>query len=380
VYKLSTAVIEESKLVAIEIQNFMSLGHARLEFDESGILNLCGYNDSGKSAATRALEVVFYDAYSSDQVNFIQDDTDHFGIGLEFSDGVSINKYKYTTGKSVWEMMKGSEMLYTNRVANGISALTDIPDAIKNYLGVVKDEFTDEQLNVRRNTNRLFLIETTGGDNYKIINSVLRCDILAESSKRMNEDRNKIQSEFTEKASSSRTLKLELEGIVVVDDATLLTIKTGSENLAASKQRIEYLSSIATQKGLMDSFIIHDELPLIDTSRITELESILQLKKVAEIPIYTECSIIDTDRINLLSEIIQLRTALDVIIPPELPFIAVDRFNDIVNAGKAYNDLWHSTNTLNNTIQEHDAILKELSALSCEHGFKICKSCGTVVE
>jgi hypothetical protein len=370
--------VMDNKLVAIELQNFMSIGQARIEFDETGILNLCGYNDSGKSAITRSLEVVLYDGYSSDQVNFIMDDQDHFGIGLEFADGVSINKFKYANGKSVWEMIRNGEMLFTNRLSNGVAAMSDIPEVIANYLGVVKDEHTDEQLNVRRNTDKLFLINTTGGDNYKIINSVLRCDVLAESVKRMNEDRNKLQSEVANLATSSATLKNELNAILVVDTDTLGTIDQNMKNLAVNKQRTEYLMAISTQKEILDSFAVYDEVPMVDTDRLSTILAVQELKKSLEVPIYDECSVLDTSRLTALADIIQLRQALDVDIPPEVTIVAVDRLNDVMTVGKAFNDLWNSTNTMNATIAEHESVLAELATLSTQHGFKICKTCGTV--
>ena len=55
----------QSKIVSIKIENFMSIKNALLEFDESNIISLCGYNDSGKSAITRLLEVMFYNTYCS---------------------------------------------------------------------------------------------------------------------------------------------------------------------------------------------------------------------------------------------------------------------------------------------------------------------------
>lgn len=370
-----------SKIKAIEIQNFMSIKDpARLEFDESGILNITGYNDSGKSAITRALEVLFYDAYSSDQVNFIHDGEEYFAIGLEFDDGISINKYKYANGKSVWEMLKGDQVIYTNRIANGVAALNDVPAPIAKYLGVVQDEYTGEKLNVRRNTDRLFLINTTGGDNYKIINSVLRCDILAEAVKRMNEDRNKLQSEVTNLATSHVTLKKELESIVVIDDETVKEIQTKSENLRVNKQRLEYLIAIETHKKVFEDFNVYDELPLIDTTRLTDIMHIMELKKSVDTPIYEECPVIDTSRLMLLEEIKQLRANLDIVIPPELNIVSTERLKDIRALGEAYNLLWAISNELEKVEKEYNETVSQLQSLSQQYGFKICKSCGAVVE
>lgn len=373
-----TDVIGPSKLVAFEFLNFMSIGSARLEFDESGILNITGYNDSGKSALTRAIEVLFYNAYSTEQVNYIQDGCEFFGVGAEFDDGISINKYKYRDGKSVWEMLKDDEVIFTNRLADGVAAMGDIPDVIAKYLMVVKDDYTDEKLNVRRNTDRLFLINTTGGDNYKILNSVLRADVLAESIKRMNEDRNKLQSEVTSKVTSVKTLRNELENITVVDDETLQRISDGVEKLSDSKLRLEYLTAINNQKQIYDEIQLYDEIPLVDTSRLREIEQLQSLKQATETVIYEECRLVDTSRLHELERIMELRKELDMVIPPEVPLVDVERYGAMKNIGMLYNELYQVTTDLTNTEAERTQVTTQLAELSAQHGFKICKNCGTV--
>lgn len=49
-----------SKILGLELENFMSIKEAKLVFDETNIINLKGYNDSGKSAITRALDVLMF--------------------------------------------------------------------------------------------------------------------------------------------------------------------------------------------------------------------------------------------------------------------------------------------------------------------------------
>ena len=56
-----------SKIKEVEVFNFMSFKHARLVFDETNILNLKGYNDSGKSAILRAVVVCLTDMYKRAQ-------------------------------------------------------------------------------------------------------------------------------------------------------------------------------------------------------------------------------------------------------------------------------------------------------------------------
>ena len=370
-----------SKLTAIEALNFMSLKQIRIEFDETGILNLTGYNDSGKSAITRLLEVLFYDAYSNEQVNFIHDGEDMFGVGVEFDDGVSINKYKYKSGKSVWEMLKGEEVLYTNQLANGIASMNDVPEPIAKYLNVVEDEYTGEKLNIRRNTDKLFLVGMSGGEVYKIINTVLHFDTLAETVKRLNEDRNKEQAELTSKATSAQTLKSELKLLRVLDDSTVASLQDKTEKLAQTKQRIMDVSAIAQLGDNILRLEPHPELTPIDTTRYRDIKGVVDAKAEVErtqkaLP--PEIPLIDTTRINHLKEITSLRQQMDVVINPEIPVVNTERFNEIKNLGQLFNNKFHVNNQIKTIESELQEAQEQLRQLSAQHGFKICKNCGTV--
>lgn len=370
-----------SKIIAIEALNFMSLKKIRVEFDETGILNLTGYNDSGKSAITRLLEVLFYDAYSNEQVNFIHDGEDMFGVGVEFDDGISVNKYKYKTGKSVWEMLKGEEVLYTNQLANGIASMNDVPEPIANYLNVVEDEYTGEKLNIRRNTDKLFLVGMSGGEVYKIINTVLHFDTLAETVKRLNEDRNKEQSELTAKATSAQTLKSELKMLRVLDDSTVTILQENTEKLAQAKQRIIDVSSIAQLGDNILSLEPHPEVTPIDTSRYRDISGVINAK--AEVgrtqqALPPELPVLDTSRLQQIQEIANLRQQMAVVINPEVTLIQTERFKEIKGIGQAYNEKYHLNSEVSKIEQELQEAQEQLRQLSTQHGFKICKNCGTV--
>ena len=370
-----------SKIRAIEALNFMSIKQARVEFDETGILNLTGYNDSGKSAITRLIEIIFYDAYQNEQVNYIHDGEEMFGGGLEFDDDVSINKYKYKNGKSVWEMMKGDQVVYTNRLANGVAAMSGVPDVIQKYLNVVEDEYTGEKLNIRRNTDKLFLVGMSGGDVYKIINAVLHCDTLAETVKRLNEDRNKVQSELASKATQLDTLKTEVKNLKVIDDHTLTGLKEKHENLTATSQRLDSIVSIASQKDQIIGLEPHPELTPVDTQRYYDIQNVLVSKAGVdkhEQDLPPELTPLDTERLRQLQTINELRQQLDVQVNPELIPMDVQRFNDIKQIGRLFNDFYHQSTDLTTIETELQQTQQQLQHLSATHGFKICGNCGTV--
>lgn len=370
-----------SRLIAIEALNFMSIKQARIEFDESGILNLAGYNDSGKSAITRLLEIILYDAYQNEQVNYIHDGEEMFGAGVEFDDGVSINKYKYSNGKSVWEMMKDDQVIYTNRLANGVAAMSGVPEPIQKYINVVEDEYTGEKLNVRRNTDKLFLVGMSGGDVYKIINAVLHCDTLAETVKRLNEDRNKVQSELASKSTQLETLKTELKNLKVIEESTLDNLRNKHENLTLASQRLDSITSIGSQKDQIATLEPHPELQLVDTTRFYDIQNVILAKQGVdkydqELP--PELHVIDTDRLRQLNAIQDLRKQLDVNITPELVPVDLQRLNDMKQIGMLFNRYYQHSTTLANIDKELQETQHQLKHLSDEHGFKICANCGTV--
>mgnify|MGYP003093532149 CR=1 FL=1 len=77
-----------SKITSVEIKNFMGYESGKIQFDESGVINIKGYNDSGKSAMLTACAVAMMDAYKQKQAKFIRFGEDYFGIVVSFDDGV----------------------------------------------------------------------------------------------------------------------------------------------------------------------------------------------------------------------------------------------------------------------------------------------------
>lgn len=369
-----------SRLVAIEAMNFMSIEKARVEFDERNIINFVGYNDSGKSAMRRLVEIILYDAYSNEQVNYIQDDKEFFAGGLEFDDGVEINKYKYRDGKSVWEMLRYGEMVYTNKLDSGIASIQDVPSPIAKYLGVVEDEHTGEKLNVRTEADKLFLIQTTGGDNYKIINNILRFDILADAQKKLNEDRNKVSSDLLGKSSSLQTLRNEANNIQVVDDATLKSIESTSLEVKGLKQQFEFITETSKQLNTYKEVIVQPELPTIDTGRLITLTQIQEAKRGVDIPVNPELQPIDTNRLRMIQEIGQLRRNIDIDIIPETKVVDIEQLRAIQEVGKAFAQWMQANQVMQQIEQEREIAVNQLQQMSVQYNFKICKSCGEIVD
>ena len=127
-----------SRILTLEIENFMSIKNAVIDFEDNNVISLCGYNDSGKSAITRLFEVLFFNYYPSDQVKFITDGEEYWKGVLTFSDGVVYTRMKFASGRSLWKMTKDDVVIFTNELPNGTyAAIEDVPDVISKYLGVL---------------------------------------------------------------------------------------------------------------------------------------------------------------------------------------------------------------------------------------------------
>ena len=403
-------VEHQSKIVSLKIENFMSIKNALIEFDESNVISLCGYNDSGKSAITRLFEVMLYNAYSTDQVRFITDGEEYWLGELTFSDGVVYTRTKYSDGKSLWELKKGDTVLFTNRLQNGtLAAMGDTPDVIEKYLGVIQDELTEEKLNVRRNTDKLFLINTSGGDNYKILNTVLRSDVFAQASKSLNEDKNKLNAEVNEKGTIKSVLQEQFDSYDVAPKEEIDMVKEFISNLDNVKGKIVRLTMIMEENqrkheislydvltpvdserlanlqdilslGSQKNIPIYDKMNNIDTSRLIDLQSIMELTEKKEQPIYDSMTSIDVNRVKDLQNIMALSSKLSVDTFEKLEPVNVDRCADLQHLGELFTAYAGTQKMFNQLSNQLNDVKGKLKMLSEQYGLKVCHNCGSIVS
>lgn len=369
-----------SKIVAIELQNIMTIKEARLEFDERGIISLVGYNDSGKSAGVFGLETFLYDAHKRDQTDMITDGEETGAIGFEFDDGVEINKYKSRSTPSVWEMKRDGQLVYTNDLPAGIAAIDGVPSIIADYLGAVEDPETGQRLNVRRNSDKLFLIETTGGENYKMLNMVLQSEVLSSANKAITTRRNSLQSEVFAEKSTMDTLIKEVESMLVMDQTDITKLSNSVSDLKETRKRYSYLLDVANQHQLIAELEPAPEIPLVDASRVAELDEMLRLQVLVKAPVYEELPMVDSSRVEALATMMQLAALASQPIPPEIPVLDPERYLAMRDYALAYNTAYKVTQEVKQVTTEYEQITSHLHDLSEVHGFKVCRSCGAVVE
>lgn len=312
-------------ITKMEIENFMSIGRAEIEFDDSNIISLCGYNDSGKSAVIRLLDIMLFFSYFREQAKFIKDGESYFKGTLHFSDGVVYEFKKLASGQSLFTLSKDDNVLFTNTTGSSIISVSDVPKPIADYLGVLKDEVTGEKLNVRRCTDRLFLINTSGGDNYKILNVILQSDVLSETSINLNTDKNKLMSEITTGVNQMSAIKAESDTIHTASEEVLNELESSLAEFRVKKSSCEELSKIFECYKFIQNTVIPNELTSISTDRLSSLQRMGLIFKKASSVVPDELFQISSERIKALEKIKGVFSRTNTFIPTELQYIDGER-------------------------------------------------------
>ena len=316
---------------SIHIENFMSIKNADIAFDGSNIIDLCGYNDSGKSAVIRLIDIMFYNAYSTEQVHFIRTGEDFFRCVMTFTDGVEYERIKKSTGASIFILRKDGQEIYNNQTGRQIINTTGIPRVISNYLGVIRDDYTKEELNVRRCTDRLFLINTTGGDNYKILNTILQSEALAETSTRLNTDKNRLQQEVVAKYNQLSALQTQREETPVVPTVALDTLIAEAARLEISSKRMEAIEQARTYKRERDSIVIAPHVSTINFDRYQKLTDIKGYKQASEKSIFKAVSSVSVDKLQALFQLCEYKATAHQPIQRKVSTVSIDLYQALSN-------------------------------------------------
>lgn len=393
-----------------EVYNFMSIAHGKCEFDESGIINLKGYNDSGKSAMLRALDVLFYNIRPNSQINFIKDDTDYFRIVAHFEDGVTIFRDKYINGQSLYEMYKDDELIYTTKVNGVLSKVSEVPEPIKVYLGLLMHD--GMMLNSRSCFEKQFLVQTSGSENYKMLNSVLKSEELATAAELINNDKNKLASDISSldaQLTSYKTLYEDGRYITggMVDyleehnkDIDHLTEKQSSlsqmkyydENLkeivvydevqSISPEHLSFLLKIRSLVSEVGSIVIPDKVEEVNTKGIAELQAIKGvLDSLGSINIFPKVPELGIDRLTAIASIKSMCSSVPVV-QQEVDIIDASRFSALFSVFVALKELSEYVNVLASIDKELAEVNNELSGLVADKDFHFvkCPDCGRVIE
>ena len=321
--------MEYSKISSIELTNFMSYKKAKVSFDETGIINIKGYNDSGKSAILRGLAVCLMDMYKSKQAKFIRHGEEYFRIVVTFDDGISILRDKYINGQSLYEVYKGQERIFTTKQGNRLSRIEGVPKQIEDYLGLCVTDSV--YLNYQSCIDKLPVVDTTGSENYQMFHEVLRMEEIYQANNMINLDKNQLGSEIAAMEVELQRNEVLLERCGDVSQEFINEIeKLEKESIRTNNKKLDLDSIVDT----VENYSSIKNIPTINKvssdriSRVYGIEQILSsLRGIGDIPKVEKVSV---DRLNAIHNIGKLTNTLNSMVEvPKVPLVSLDRLNSI---------------------------------------------------
>lgn len=377
----------QSKIVSIELENFMAIKNATLTFDESNIINLKGYNDSGKSAITRALDVLFFNSYKNAQKNFIKHGEKYFRVIARFDDGISIIRDKYITGTSLYEMYEGSDLLFSTKVGSTLTQVKEVPLEIREYLGMTETS-SGNYLNSQSIYDKQFLIQTTGSENVELLNGVLRLKETGLATTAIKNDINNLSSVINGLVADIESVKISLERYEDLDEGFILALSELDKLYDDAEARYRGCEKIANLLDESNSLVI--DVPNLDSIEYDSYEKLLilskYLEKLSAIPSVPELELIDSKSYTELLKIRELQNSLENYkgFNRNLDLLDSSALSDLEILYKAYQNFYEISGMYSSITAESERLEKEaleIKEYAMENSIAIskCDNCGNIV-
>lgn len=312
-----------SKMTSIELINFMSFKQAKLVFDETGILNIKGYNDSGKSAILRALAVCLMDDFKRNQVKLIRFGEEYFRIVVNFDDGISILRDKYSNGQSLYEVYKNEELVFTTKQGNKLSKVDGVPEVISDYLGLCVTDSVN--LNYQSCVDALPLVDKRGSENYQMLHEVLRMEEIYRANNMINTDKNELGSRQAEIEWEIQRNKVLLSNLGDIDESLIDRLDELDAECSIDSDKEKKLQSLVSIIESIESFKDIPEISSINYERFDRVSRLVGvLAKYSDVKEIPEVKAVDTSRVFEVSNIIAIvRKLSDFQEIPEVPVVDV---------------------------------------------------------
>ena len=404
-----------SRMKGWRVWNFMSIEYGQADFDDRGIINFKGYNDSGKSTMIRALDVLLSNIKPTMQTSFIQDDKDYFRIVAEFDDGVSIMRDKYINGQSLYEMYKDGECIFSTKRGKVLTKITGVPEPIAEYLALAS--YDGIVLNSRSCFDKQLLVQTTGSENYKFLNKVLKSEEIAVASEMINADKNKLLSDITSTETELGIYKQQTEGAEGITKPMVDMLKTIDVRLDTYDEQIDDLSAIVSvyddmvaipnypemseiddDKAVMlsqlislteaiDNVAVPPQIDTIEGDKLADLLDIMDIEgNMSAITVPPEIGEIDDARVTELGDIISMQKAISgITVAPAVSEVGAEQLVDLIDVVTKYNAYTDVANKVTCLEADLDSLDRECSELEqamvqYNKSFVRCPNCGTLVE
>ena len=379
--------MDYSKIKSVEVINFMVYSHAVINFDDVNIINIKGYNSGGKSTMLKAIAVCLMNMYPKAQTKFIRHGEKYFRIKVSFEDGVVIVKDKYVSGQSLYELYKDDKCIFTTKEGGRLTKIDGVPQVIQDYLGLCV--VSTGCLNYQVRQDPLWLIETTGSENYNSLNEILKTEEIARANALLNSDKNKVNSEVTGIEASLNETNYALNEVRDYSDALLSALE---KKESFCRDLVSMYRDLKSLMGIVDTLSTIKDIPEVAKIDSSQLEGVNALYRTATdingIVDYPEMEKLDAVRLSaitsLAKEVVQVDNTPDVN-TPEVTVIDIDKLANIssmiatISKLKENNDIIMQLDSKKNKVKAKlDSIVLEAKKQGIK--FVECDNCGTYIE
>lgn len=377
-----------SKITSVEVTNFMVYSRAKLVFDESNIVNIKGYNSAGKSTMLKALAVCLTNMFPKSQTKLIRHGEEYFRIVVNFSDGISILRDKYANGQSLYEMYKNGVCVFTTKEGRKLSKVDDVPEVIKAYLGLCSTSFGC--LNYQSRQDKLWLVETTGSENYSTLNEILKSEEISRANALINSDKNRLSAEITEIESSLQAVKMERMSAEAYSEDLLKALEERQAYVKDLDRRVRDIRRLASISKDIRTIVVPPVVSPVDCDRLSKTSMLGSLlKDISEIKVYPVISTIGVERLQCASTLMamfkEVQDGKRKIVATEIPVISLNRFkslDSVVLSAKSYVESSSSYKKIVSATAELQTRLDRAVAEAESQGvhFVKCINCGSYTE
>ncbi|PGF05322.1 hypothetical protein [Bacillus toyonensis] len=375
--------MSHSRLVSVELIDFMGYEYGRFDFDETGIISLKGYNSSGKTTVLRALGIINFNMYQQKQAKLIRHGQNRFIIKESFSDGVVITREKYLNGKSAYHLHKDGELFFSTVIDGVYVQVNEVPEYIAKYLDLIDDAKLN--LHFRRGRDKLLLIDTTGRENYEFLSNALKAEELTQASLRLKTDRMKVKQEVT-----ALEHRIESHRELVTKDKLITprlvdALETVDESLDVNIDKKAQLEDMGKVFEVLSELKPSIELKPIDTSKVTDLLAISKaIEDYNSVRVTVSLTKVNYDKVIELVQLVEaMETYNKIQLLPKLPTIDTSKVTDLEVLRRALKELKQIETVMTEEEakkQEKMNMLEQVRNWLNEQNVQVyqCKDCGSV--
>lgn len=406
------------KVKRIFCENFCTLKQAEISFEGSNIVYISGLNSAGKSTLCMILPILGGGYKKNLQAHLIRYGEKFYKIGFESDEGIIITQTRRIKGKGkstkqktpetevIWEASKDGVVLYTNLVNNKVLPVDGVPNdsvfSIKKYMNFVIDKDTNIWLNYRNRLSGSLFINSSGGDNYKLLTNVLNYDLVAETQKNLNETLNGFMRNFTATSDRNFLLKDMLSSMLNVPQDLLDDYKENLAQLQQSVTRAETLNHLTALNEQIEQTVLPPDADLLDADMLVKFKDIVFLRqKLKEwqdiyslVKAQEDAELIPYDVIEQLSYIkdlmvlknsyAQSKALVDNLVEAEqISVHMLDSLMDLKDLRaklKDWQNAYLKDKELEKELQAFETVKKQVLDVCKLLGMSYCKNCGYVTE